>query len=310
MRCYLRAAFAITVLAISSWLGASPASAGNCVPSDISLFSVSPANMGSYSPYAPAPLTSTFTVTISTQANCTNLFIGVTAAGGNFAPTAPGLTYALIGTVPVPGSEIKVNVNRTTVTRTFSVRIAAGQLAPAGFHSSLGGTPIRVNLYLRQNGGLVIPPARSQALDVNVNVPPACMLPSPNLSTVDFTAALTSGIPNPAVVRSVTFTGASCLAPTRVRISGAALLPVTPLPPRPGFDSLINWQAQATFGLASATLVTAGPLPAQVTSTNRNATGSGSTSGNITVNVNLVPGGRPLSGNYSGVLTLTIDPAL
>jgi hypothetical protein len=303
------ALFAI-LLAFSPWLGATTARAANCAASDISLFSVSPANMGNYSPYAPAPLAGSFTVTISSPANCTNLYLGVSAAGGNFAPTAAGLTYALTGSVPVPGSEIKINVNRTTVTRSFALRIAPGQLAPVGYHSSLNAPPIRVNLYLKDRWLPFNSPVRSQVLDVNVTVPPACQLPAPNLSTVDFSAALTSGLPNPAIVRSVVFSGASCLAPTRVRISGAALLPVTPLPPRPGFDSLINWQAQATFGLASTTLVTAGPLPAQATSTTRIASGSGTTSGNITVNINLVAGTRPLSGNYGGVLTLTIDPAL
>jgi hypothetical protein len=285
-------------------------SAANCTAADITLFSVSPANMGNYSPYAPAPLTGAFTVTISSPANCTNLYLGVTAASGNFAPSAPGLTYALTGSVPVPGSEDKINVNRTTVTRTYPLRIAAGQLAPVGYHTSLNAPPIRVNLYLKDRWLPFNTPVRSQALDVNVSVQPACQLPAPNLSTVDFTAALTSGVPNPSIVRTVTFAGASCLAPTRVRLSGAALLPPSPLPPRPGFDALINWRAQASFGLASTTLTTAGPLPAQATSTSRNATGSGTTTGNITVNINLVPGARPLSGTYSGVLTLTIDPTL
>jgi hypothetical protein len=292
------------------WSMMSAALAANCVPSNITLFTVSSVTMGNYSPYSSAPLTATFTVTISTNANCTNLFFAVTAAGGTFAPTAPGLSYTLPGSPPTPGNELKVNVHNTTVTRTFTVQIAPGQLAPAGSHTTSNAPAIRANLYLRERGDLIQPPARSAPVYISVFVQPACQLPAPSLSTVDFTAALTTGLPNPAIVRSVVFTGASCLAPTRIRISGAALQPAAATPPRAGFDALINWQAQATFGLATAVLATTGTTPTQATSTTRNTSGSGSTSGNIQVNINLLPGTRPQAGSYSGTLTVTIDPTL
>ncbi len=300
-------AFALAV-SIAAWWPACAALAANCVPSNITLFSATPAAFGAYSPYSPLAVTATFVVTIATNANCTNLYFGMTAASGTFAPTAPSLTYAILGNPPSPSNSDKVNVHNTTVTLAYTARIAAGQLASGGLHSSLSGTPIRLELYLKSSGNLIQPAARSIPLDASVLVLAGCSLPAPSVSNVDFTAALTTGIPNPAVVRTVTFSGASCIAPARIRLSGAALQPSAAMAQRPGFDTLIDWSAAASFGMASASLNTSGGSASTVTSASKNAGGIGPTSGNISVNINLQSNRRPQAGTYSGTLTVTIDP--
>ncbi|CAM9989071.1 unnamed protein product, partial [Phaeothamnion confervicola] len=162
------------------------------------------------------PITATFLVTISTNANCTNLYFGMSATGGTFAPTAPSLDYTVLGSPPTLTNPDKINVNQTTVVQTFTARIAAGQLASGGYHTTAAGTPIRLNLYVKEQGDLVQPPARSIVLDASVLVLAGCQLPPPSLANVDFTAALTTGVANPAIVRTVTFTGASCILPARI----------------------------------------------------------------------------------------------
>ncbi len=75
-----------------------------------------------------------------------------------------------------------------------------------------------------------------------------------------------------------------------------------------GFDNFINYQAIGQFGAATATLRT--DTATQVTSTATNVVSRAVTGANITVDVNLLAAQPIITGNYSSILTVTIDPNL
>lgn len=75
-----------------------------------------------------------------------------------------------------------------------------------------------------------------------------------------------------------------------------------------GFDNFIDWQATATLGSATATLAT--NALSTVTSASYNVPSGTTVGGSVGVDVNLIAGQRLQSGNYTGVLTVTVDPTL
>lgn len=294
------------LLALAS---ATPALAANCDSSDVAAFSVSAASIGNYSTYGTAPAPAPFTVSITTRANCTNLMLALTGLAGTFAPAAPGLAFTVTGGAPTVATPDDINVNRTTATRTWTVSMVAGQTAPAGSYATSAGTTPLVNLHLKVRGRLQQPPIRSAPLDVSVNVLPSCQLSSPVTASVDLSAAIVNGTANPGVVSTIVFPSATCTAPARVRLSGAALQPVGSIPPRAGFDNFINWRAQATFGTTTAVLATTGATPGVALSPTRNQGSGAGTPGSMSLSVNLLSGNQIVAGSYSGTLTVAIDPS-
>jgi hypothetical protein len=136
----------------------------------------------------------------------------------------------------------------------------------------------------------------------------SCNLASTGTMSLNFSSDVATGIPQGAV-QSVNF-NVNCTAPSRVQVSGAALVRTPAGGPSGAFDNFINYRAVTNFGNASATLVTNGTSPTTITS----PTSSSLVGSNLPVNVdvNLIAN-RPLLGGggaYSGVLRITVDPSL
>jgi outer membrane usher protein len=139
-----------------------------------------------------------------------------------------------------------------------------------------------------------------------------CNLPAPTASSLDFSSAISQGLPNPASTQATSIVNAQCTAPTRVQLSGNSLQ-TSPLgPTTAGCDNFINWTAQATFGSASVTLTTTGlTATPPVTSVAQNTATQGPTSGTISIgNIHLIAGNPVIAGSYFSTLIITIDPSL
>lgn len=194
---------------------------------------------------------------------------------------------------------------RSSVTLSVRIRIPAGQTnVAAGTYTD---NSVTIGVY-EISGTSPIASVDTKAFSVSTNISPACQLPAPDFTTLDFTSAITAGAVNAAVIRRATFLGAACTQPSKIRLSGIALQPLVPAGAVAGFDSFIDYRAVGVFGAASATLTT--KTGSAATSTGYNIASGPVTGATITIDVNLVAGNPILAGSYSTVLTVSIDPAL
>ena len=307
-----RRALAVSLLALM-WqaLALSPALAINCTTTNIVSFQASSVVVPNYIPFAGTPQQANAVVTIATNAKCTNVAVAFSGTSATFAPVAANLSYALAATAPTTTTPLQVLVNNAAVTLTFSITVAAAQFVGSGNYSSLAtGIPLQVYLLAGTGNGQFPTILRAVPLDVNVFVPKICRLLPPSATSVDFSSAITAGMPDPGVVKNISLTGAACTAPTRIKLNGSALQPTPSIGPQPGMDNFINWHAHAAFASAVSDLNTTGTIPAQAVSPLQNTATSGFTSGNISLDINLRAGNQIQTGSYSGILTMTIDPLL
>jgi hypothetical protein len=201
---------------------------------------------------------------------------------------------ALPGFAPLAGT--------TTATATVSLSFVPGSpavLPLAGFYldqtltvrgyDTAAGTSFRGSL----------------PLVVTANVASGCALTSPSAITLDFTSDIFAARPR-GVPQTATF-GVNCNATSRLYLTSSAMAPTAPLGPLPGFDTMINFNAQVTMSGAAAALTTTFINPSNAISTARTTTGS-----NVPVNVKvtLVPGNPLRPATYKSVLRIFIDPAL
>jgi hypothetical protein len=192
----------------------------------------------------------------------------------------------------------------TSTSTTVNVIVPAGQIVAAGAYLD---SSVTIGIYALDNQGRPREILHELAFPVAATVVSACQLGPPSPATLDFSGAINRGQPSGTVLTS-TFSGVACTAPSRLRLQGIAMQRTPAVAPIAGFDSFIDWQAQAVFGNASVVLSTAAASSA--TSTQQNVA-SGAVSGqSIPVDIHLVPGNRLRSGSYTGVATVTIDPAL
>ena len=144
-------------------------------------------------------------------------------------------------------------------------------------------------------------------ITVDLNVLSSCMIAAPGAVSLNFSTDVAKGIPAGAV-KSTSF-NVNCTSPSRVQLSGSALTILPAGGASGAFDTLINYRAVARFGGATATLMTSGTVP--VTSMSPSQSTVSGTTMPVGLDVNLIAG-RPLIGGatYSGVLKVTVDPAL
>ena len=135
---------------------------------------------------------------------------------------------------------------------------------------------------------------RAQTMPVSGAVTKVCQFTQPSAPTLNFTSAIANGLPEPDHVRSLTFDGLSCTAPTIVRLSGNAMQPQQPIGASPGFDSQIHYRASARFNAASAVLDTR--VASEASSTMRSTTMGATVNGSMSVDVNLLAGKPLLAG--------------
>ena len=283
------AALSITVCSVASFAACQINGANAVVISSAASVVVPTA----YNPYSPSDLVYDVSVTITNAHSSKDCNFGlsftrstlpaVMTNGGStmqysIEKTSGGSLLQTVGYVagssPASASRLDGYVARSSsTTLTVRIRIAAGQTSVV--QGTYADTFITAGLY-EVASGAPIAIIQEKAFSVSATVTSACQLPAPDISSHDFSAAITSGLPSSAVVRTSTFTGVSCTQPARIRLSGSALQPTSAISTVAGFDNFINWQATGSFGAATATLSTA--TASTVTSTGYNQA-SGNVSG-------------------------------
>ena len=279
--------------------------------------------VGSYDPFAGADAVVDMSVALTNPANqvCdaaisfarapTAAVMSNGAATLSYALEPAGGGGSLITTGYVqsstPGAANRVNVTvpaEGSASAAFRLRIPASQVVAAGSYQD-----IQIQLILVGIGNNGPESSRSGPSFVpQATVIQKCILPSPSLPSVNLSSAIANGRPNEGVSQSVSFSNVQCTAPTKLRLTGAALQPTISTPARPGFDNFINFRAAGTFGAASSVLTTA-TTANSVDSVQKNAASGATTNGQIAVDINLVNGQPIIAGAYSGTLTVSIDPS-
>lgn len=281
-----------------------------------------------YNPTAPGDQLHNFTVTLSNpntagNGSCTvglsftrsslpatmtngtsNLQYSIESTGGATLLQTTGFAFFSsppnanrIGVTLAPGANVSITVR---------IRIPAGQTsATSGVYSD---NTVTVGIYELFFGFLPIAVVDERTFTVGASIVGSCVLPAPDVSTLNFTPAITSGVPNPGFVLTSTFSGVSCTAPSRIRLTGFQMNPSPATGAVAGLDNFIDYRAVAQFGAANATLRT--DLASQVTSLNTNVVSGAVTGASITVDVNLIAAQPIIAGTYSAILTVTIDPSL
>jgi len=104
--------------------------------------------------------------------------------------------------------------------------------------------------------------------------------------------------------RAVELSEAACNTAARLKLSGAPLAHQAGSE-LSGFDSFINFEAQANFGFVSTVLTT---VQAMQTEETVSAPTTGTATAPVEVTVRLLAGRVLAAGNYSGLLTITLEP--
>lgn len=267
-----------------------------------------------YQPFSGSALTNSFSLTVQ-NANTTACSIAIVI----YRPTAPTamsnggftLNYTLdfngnnvvnFGTIS-SGYFLTAPGNGSGTFSTYNLTIAANQTsAAAGAYSD---NQVLVVLYAYRNGWRFV---RTYTMNFTATIDRTCAMSAPSPGTLNFTSAISLGIPSSATVLSSTLGGVNCTSPSRITLLGSAMQRTPALPATAGFDNFINWQATANLGSASATLDTS--FGSTTTSANYNVVSGTTVGGTVDVDVNLLAGQRLRSGTYTGVLTVTVDPTL
>lgn len=269
-----------------------------------------------YQPFSGSALTHSFSLTVQNNNNspCSvALFLVRPTAPLVMASGAFSLTYNLefngnnavdIGT-PATGVSMTAPANGTVTFSTYSLTLPANQTSAAA--GTYFDDQIVLDLYAYKNGR-GWRSERTYALSLGASIDKTCVMQAPSPATLNFTSAISLGIPNPGNVFSSNISGVNCTSPSRITLSGNAMQHTPSVAPTAGFDSFIDWRATATLGSATATLAT--NAASTVTSANYNVPSGTTVGGTLGVDVNLLAGQRLRSGNYTGVLTVTVDPTL
>jgi hypothetical protein len=282
----------------------------SCLPSDITGITYTGTALPPYNPFTPfAP--KLVTVTVSTARACALelAFLSLsspaklTGSGSlNYDIQLPSNDVSLIyvGGTPATTAHIDIgagNIGSTTV----QIRLPAGQVVGDGVYSDAS-----VVSQIFDKSGAVLTLLKTANLPLSGSVVRACQFTAPTSPTLNFTAAISNGLPRPGFVQSVTFQNVSCTAPSILRLSGNAMLLTQPASPTTVFDNLINYRASASFSGANTVLDTSSG--GDVASATRNTLVGAVTEGVVSVDVTLLAGKPLLPGTYSSILTVSIDP--
>jgi hypothetical protein len=299
--------------------------AANCNASNITAFTATSPNLGSYSPFTTPnivrvglKITANKSCTIGVSVKAGSSPAKMTGPGGNQlnftveSSSSGGSTLIYTAATPAPGNILNLSFGAGggTLTSDIYVRALSGLVVNEGIYPSTPDLSITIDIYDMQ-GAISSVPLKSITLGASATVIKACKLDPPSLTSLNFNSAIINGRASPGVTKTTSFTNVQCTAPTIVRLSGAALQPVSAIAAPSNFDNVIGWKAVGTFGGATSTLTATASTPTTADSTTKNAASGATSNGTIGVTVNLLDSGKPiLAGTYSGVLTVTIDPTL
>lgn len=268
-----------------------------------------------YQPFSGSALTHSFNLTVqntnSTPCSIALILVRPTAPlvmsnGGftlNYNLDFNGSNIVNIGS-PSSGYYLTAPGNGTGTFSTYTLTIPANQTSAAA--GNYADNQVVVYLYARAWYGWI--QMRTYTLTLGASINKTCVMQAPSPATLNFTSAISLGMPNPGNVLSSTIAGVKCTSPSKIKLSGNAMQHTPALAPVAGFDSFIHWKATATLGSATATLAT--NAASTVTSANYNVPSGTTVGGTVGVDVNLLSGQRLRSGNYTGVLTVTVNPTL
>ncbi len=267
-----------------------------------------------YQPFSGSALTYSFNMTVqntnSSPCSIALIFVRPTAplvmtsAGFtlNYNLDFNGSNIVNIG-YPSSGYYLTAPGNGTGTFSTYTLTIPANQTSAAA--GNYADNQVVVYLYAYRFGWRQV---RSYTLTLGASIDKTCVMQAPSPATLNFTSAISLGVPNPGNVLSSTISGVKCTSPSKITLSGNAMQHTPSVSPVAGFDSFIHWKATATLGSATATLAT--NAASTVTSANYNVPSGTTVGGTVGVDVNLLAGQRLRSGNYTGVLTVTVNPTL
>lgn len=306
----MRGAACIAIAILAGATGYVRAAAAACAANDITGISYTSTSLAPYNPFTPfAPKVVSVTVSalrtcglelafLSTSSPPRMIGFGSLNYDIQLASSAVSLVYT--GGTPVTTAHIDIgpgNIGSTNV----QISLPAGQVIGDGVYSDAS-----VVSQIFDKSGAILTLLKTANLPLSGSVVRACQFTAPTSPTLNFTGAISNGLPRPGYVQSVTFQSVSCTAPSLVRLSGNVMLPADPGSPTPVFDGLIHYRASASFSGANVVLDTS--QGADAASASRNTAAGAVTEGVVRVYVNLLAGKPLLPGTYSSILTVSIDP--
>jgi hypothetical protein len=245
------------------------AAKAGCTIQRVTTISPTYANAGTYAPpklSTGQPVTITIGLTTEGNGPCpgslTFTSTGLSAAmerigGGGTLPYT--LTSAGGASVLSPLSGYLRSLDFGVPAGATSASVTVNLLAQPAFPALVAGSYedlLTVEVFNRN--GSTLTPVRGGSFSFRVmgSVLASCTLPPPNVSSLDFTAAIVNGKPTPSVVQSIIFSNISCTAPARIRLSGNAMTRIRAVPTAVNLDDIIHWQARAEFDRTSVALDT------------------------------------------------------
>jgi hypothetical protein len=298
------------LIAISTVVGLAPTAHAACLPSEITSVSYTSTSLSPYNPF-----TNSISKLVTVQVSATHACAVELAF---FSPTVPprmsgsGLlgydvraqngAASLVFGGGAPLSTVTVDIGIGNVGAALvQISVPAGQVVSDGLYSDAG-----LIAQVFDRSGSIFTLLKSSVMPVSGSVAKVCQFSAPSTPTLNFTAAISNGIPDPAYVRSLTFDSVNCTAPSTVRLSGSAMQPTQPSGAPPGLDNRIHYRASASFNAASAVLDTR--TTNDVSSTARNTITGATVNGSMGLDVNLLAGKPLIAGTYTATLTVSIDP--
>jgi hypothetical protein len=214
------AACLAAVLAIA----AGRAEAVSCSASDITAISYTSTSLAPYNPFTPfAPKLVTVTVSavqacglelafLSTSTPPRMIGSGSLNYDVQLASSATSLVYT--GGMPATSAHIDIGPANTG-SANVQISLPSGQVVGDGAYSDA-----TVLSQIFDKTGAVFTLLKSASLPLSGSVVRACQFTTPISPTLNFTSAISNGLPRPGYVQSVTFQNVSCTAPSLVRLSG------------------------------------------------------------------------------------------
>jgi hypothetical protein len=301
---------AAALLVMTAIAGAVLPAAASCLPSDITAISYAGTSLPPYSPFTPfSPKLVTVTVSATRACAVEVAFLAasvpakLSGAGSlNYDVQQSSATTSLLytGTFPVATAHIDIGAGLVG-SASVQVSIAAGQVVGDGAYSDAS-----LLTQVFDKTGAIFTLLKSANLPLTGSVARACQIANATTPTLNFTPAIANGLPRAGYQQSIAFTNVNCTAPSTVRLSGNPMLPGQSGTPGAVFDNFIHYRASASLSGANVTLDTS--TATDVISAARNVAVGAMADGTLRLDVALVPGKPLLSGTYSSVLTISIDP--
>jgi len=271
----------------------------------------------SYSPFDPLDLTETISIIVANRspAACDLSIIFTTDDGsGRLGNGGKTLIYNLETASGAPllrpastmdpqaGAHIPLTLAQgQSAAITLRGRVPALQVAAAGTYADASA---RIRVYRSPENGDFGALLTQSSFPVSAQAAAVCTMSAPEPASVDFSDDIGADARPAGALRTVQLPEAACNTAARLKLSGAPLAHEADAALR-GFDSFINFEAQANFGSVSTTLATA---QAGQTDEAASAPTPGAASAPVELTLRLLAGRALAAGEYSGVLTITLEP--